>query len=38
VFLELLEYRGIPEAAVDMSNGNIGNGHIAFKVDELDPL
>jgi catechol 2,3-dioxygenase-like lactoylglutathione lyase family enzyme len=38
VFLELLEYRGIPEVAVDMSNGNIGNGHIAFKVDELDPL
>jgi lactoylglutathione lyase len=38
VFLELLEYRGIPEVSVDMSNGNIGNGHIAFKVDELDPL
>ena len=30
VFLELLEYRGIPEAAVDMANGNIGNAHIAF--------
>jgi len=38
VFLELLEYRGIPEAAVDMANGNIGNAHIAFFVDELDPL
>lgn len=38
VFLELLEYRGIPQAAVDMANGNIGNGHIAFNVDELDPL
>jgi catechol 2,3-dioxygenase-like lactoylglutathione lyase family enzyme len=37
-FLELLEYRGIPEATVDMANGNIGNGHIAFTVDELDPL
>jgi len=38
VFLELLEYRGIPETTVDMANGNIGNGHIAFNVDELDPL
>ena len=38
VFLELLEYRGIPEAAVDMANGNIGNAHIAFFVDQLDPL
>ena len=38
VFLELLEYRGIPQTSVDMSNGNIGNAHIAFKVDELDAL
>lgn len=38
VFLELLEYRDIPETSVDMANGNIGNGHIAFNVDELDPL
>jgi lactoylglutathione lyase len=38
VFLELLEYRGIAQTPVDMSNGNIGNGHIAFKVDALDPL
>lgn len=38
VFLELLEYRGIPEKTVDMANGNIGNGHIAFNVDELDAL
>lgn len=37
-FLELLEYRNIPEKTVDMANGNIGNGHIAFTVDELDPL
>lgn len=37
-FLELLEYRNIPETTVDMANGNIGNGHIAFTVDELDPL
>lgn len=37
-FLELLEYRNIPQASVDMANGNIGNGHIAFTVDELDPL
>src|SRR5688572_17802193 len=37
-FLELLEYRNIPEQAVDTANGNIGNGHIAFTVDELDPL
>jgi catechol 2,3-dioxygenase-like lactoylglutathione lyase family enzyme len=36
VFLELLEYRGIPEKTVDMANGNIGNGHIAFFVDQLD--
>jgi catechol 2,3-dioxygenase-like lactoylglutathione lyase family enzyme len=36
VFLELLEYRGIAQKPVDMSNGNIGNGHIAFKVDALD--
>jgi len=38
VFLELLEYRGVPQISVDMSNGNIGNAHIAFKVDELDVL
>jgi lactoylglutathione lyase len=37
-FLELLEYRGIPVTTVDMKNGNIGNGHIAFTVDELDPV
>ena len=38
VFLELLEYRAVPEKSVDMANGNIGNAHIAFNVDELDPL
>ena len=38
VFLELLEYRGIPQNEVDMANGNIGNAHIAFNVDELEPL
>jgi lactoylglutathione lyase len=38
VFLELLEYRGIPQSINDMSNGNIGNAHIAFFVDELEPL
>ena len=38
VFLELLEYRGIPQTANDMSNGNIGNAHIAFFVDQLEPL
>jgi catechol 2,3-dioxygenase-like lactoylglutathione lyase family enzyme len=38
VFLELLEYRGIAQKTVDMANGNIGNGHIAFFVDRLDPL
>ena len=38
VFLELLEYRGVPENFNDMSNGNIGNAHIAFFVDELEPL
>ena len=35
-FLELLEYRNIPRQAVDMANGNIGNGHIAFTVDDLE--
>jgi lactoylglutathione lyase len=38
VFLELLEYRGIPQTVNDMSNGNIGNAHIAFFVDQLEPL
>jgi len=38
VFLELLEYRGIPQTTVDMANGNIGSAHIAFSVDELEPL
>ena len=38
VFLELLEYGNIDKRSVDMANGNIGNGHIAFHVDELDPL
>src|SRR5947209_2687225 len=38
MFLELLEYRGIPKSFNDMSNGNIGNAHIAFFVDELEPL
>lgn len=37
-FLELLEYRGVESKEVDMANGNIGNGHIAFHVDELRPL
>jgi catechol 2,3-dioxygenase-like lactoylglutathione lyase family enzyme len=37
-FLELLEYRNVAEKSVDMANGNVGNGHIAFTVDELDPL
>lgn len=37
-FLELLEYRDVDGKDVDMGNGNIGNGHIAFTVDELDPL
>ena len=38
VSLELLEYRGIPRTAVDMANGNIGNGHMAFYVDDLESL
>lgn len=37
-FLELLEYRNVEQQPVDMRNGNVGNGHIAFTVDELDPL
>ncbi len=35
VCLELLEYRNIAQVAVDMGNGNVGNGHIAFNVDNL---
>lgn len=35
VCLELLEYRNVKQVAVDMGNGNIGNGHIAFNVDNL---
>lgn len=35
VCLELLEYRNIEQKTVDMGNGNIGNGHIAFNVDNL---
>jgi catechol 2,3-dioxygenase-like lactoylglutathione lyase family enzyme len=38
VLLELLEYRNVPDVTVDMKNGNIGNAHIAFKVDELEPI
>jgi len=38
VFLELLEYRGVAQVGVDMANGNVGNAHVAFNVDELDPL
>ena len=37
-FLELLEYQEIPVKTVDMANGNVGNGHIAFNVDDLDAL
>lgn len=37
-FLELLEYRNVEQERVDMRNGNVGNGHIAFTVDELEPL
>jgi lactoylglutathione lyase len=35
VCLELLEYRNIDQVPVDMANGNVGNGHIAFNVDDL---
>jgi lactoylglutathione lyase len=35
VCLELLEYRNIEQVPVDMHNGNVGNGHIAFNVDNL---
>jgi len=38
VCLELLEYRNIEQVPVDMRNGNVGNGHIAFNVDDLMPL
>jgi catechol 2,3-dioxygenase-like lactoylglutathione lyase family enzyme len=37
-FLELLEYRGVDQKPVDMSNGNVGNGHIAFFVEDLEGL
>jgi len=35
ICLELLEYRNIEQVPVDMRNGNVGNGHIAFNVDDL---
>ena len=35
VCLELLEYRNIEQVPVDMGNGNVGNGHVAFNVDNL---
>lgn len=35
-FLELLEYRNVEQRPVDMANGNVGNGHIAFMVDDLE--
>lgn len=38
VCLELLEYRNVDQVPVDMHNGNVGNGHIAFNVDDLDAL
>lgn len=38
VCLELLEYRNVAPVPVDMHNGNIGNGHIAFNVDHLEEL
>jgi catechol 2,3-dioxygenase-like lactoylglutathione lyase family enzyme len=37
-FLELIEYRGVDQVPVDMRNGNVGNGHIAFFVDDLDGI
>lgn len=38
VCLELLEYRNVNAVPVDMGNGNVGNGHIAFNVDNLIEL
>jgi catechol 2,3-dioxygenase-like lactoylglutathione lyase family enzyme len=38
VFLELLEYRNVDGRPVDMDNGNVGNGHIAFNVEGLEAL
>jgi lactoylglutathione lyase len=35
VCLELLEYRNVKQVPVDMGNANVGNGHIAFNVDNL---
>jgi lactoylglutathione lyase len=35
VCLELLEYRNVDQIPVNMSNGNVGNAHIAFIVDDL---
>lgn len=37
-YLELLEYRNIDQAKVDMRNGNPGNAHIAFYADDVDGL
>jgi catechol 2,3-dioxygenase-like lactoylglutathione lyase family enzyme len=38
VCLELLEYRGVAGRPVDMDNGNVGNAHVAFLVDDCDAV
>jgi catechol 2,3-dioxygenase-like lactoylglutathione lyase family enzyme len=38
VFLELLEYRGVPANPVDGANANPGTVHLAFYVDDLEDL
>jgi len=38
VELELLEYRGVPRAAIDPATANPGTGHMAFEVDDVDEV
>lgn len=34
-WIELLEYRNIPRAAIDPATGNVGTAHFCFRVDNL---
>ncbi len=38
VFLELLEYRNVERTPVDTRTANPGTAHIAFFVDDLEPI
>ena len=38
VYLEILEYRGVPRTPVDPATANPGTGHFSLYVDDLDAL